>query len=200
MDDAKKHYAEAEQAVEEYGMAADLCSYIQARADMFTAVLNKQNEMFVPLVRNMERIIQQKGTAYNTYDRYKQQSVAAAVSMVTGIKAVLDVKILNEDGELTTESKELAISMAEQLKLPYNEYELGDSDSYSSSSDYDYSDSDSSSDTYYITDDCIACGTCIDECPEKAISEGDVFYINPNYCVGCGTCADVCPNEAIILG
>ena len=27
---------------------------------------------------------------------------------------------------------------------------------------------------YVISDDCIACGTCIDECPVEAISEGDI--------------------------
>ena len=37
---------------------------------------------------------------------------------------------------------------------------------------------------YVISDSCVACGTCIDECPVGAISE-------------CGTCADVCPSEAI---
>jgi len=31
---------------------------------------------------------------------------------------------------------------------------------------------------YVIGNDCIACGTCIDECPVGAISEGDIYKIN----------------------
>jgi ferredoxin len=53
---------------------------------------------------------------------------------------------------------------------------------------------------YVITDDCIACGTCIDECPSGAISEGEKYSIDPNSCVDCGTCADVCPSGAIVPG
>lgn len=50
---------------------------------------------------------------------------------------------------------------------------------------------------YKITEDCLACGTCILECPVGAISEGDIFKIDPNSCVNCGTCADACPIGAI---
>jgi len=46
-------------------------------------------------------------------------------------------------------------------------------------------------------DTCTACGTCIDECPVEAISEGDVYVIDPEVCTDCGACADVCPVEAI---
>jgi ferredoxin len=52
---------------------------------------------------------------------------------------------------------------------------------------------------YKISEECIACGTCIDECPVDAISEGDIYTIDPSLCTDCGSCAEVCPVEAISL-
>ena len=50
---------------------------------------------------------------------------------------------------------------------------------------------------YKITDDCIACGACAEECPVEAISEQDGKYvIDPDKCIDCGSCADTCPVEA----
>ncbi len=57
-----------------------------------------------------------------------------------------------------------------------------------------------------ITDECIACDACRDECPNEAISEGDPIYIiNSNRCTHCvghfdtPSCVEVCPVECIIL-
>lgn len=35
---------------------------------------------------------------------------------------------------------------------------------------------------YKITDECIACGSCMDECPVEAISEGDIYVIDAATC------------------
>lgn len=47
---------------------------------------------------------------------------------------------------------------------------------------------------YKITDDCIACGACVDACPCACISEdGDKYVINADECASCGACAAQCP-------
>ncbi|ADL11590.1 DUF362 domain-containing protein [Acetohalobium arabaticum] len=51
---------------------------------------------------------------------------------------------------------------------------------------------------FKVTDECVACETCLDECPEDAIEEGDIYSIDEDECIECGICADECPTEAII--
>ena len=54
---------------------------------------------------------------------------------------------------------------------------------------------------YIITDACVSCGSCADQCPVEAISEGEGKYvIDAEVCVSCGACADQCPTEAIEEG
>jgi ferredoxin len=58
---------------------------------------------------------------------------------------------------------------------------------------------------YTITEECILCGSCEMECPNEAITEGDVTYvIDPDRCTECvgffdeSQCAAVCPVEACV--
>ncbi|MFZ2958701.1 MAG: 4Fe-4S binding protein [Candidatus Ozemobacteraceae bacterium] len=50
---------------------------------------------------------------------------------------------------------------------------------------------------YRITEDCVACGSCLSTCPVHAIREGEPFIITSK-CTGCGDCVEVCPVEAIV--
>ena len=51
---------------------------------------------------------------------------------------------------------------------------------------------------YKITDECISCGVCKEECPVDAISIGDTQYIiDEELCTECAACAGACPTEAI---
>jgi ferredoxin len=56
-----------------------------------------------------------------------------------------------------------------------------------------------------ITDECINCGACEPECPNQAISPGDVIYvIDPELCTECvgfhgqEACQAVCPVECCL--
>lgn len=62
-----------------------------------------------------------------------------------------------------------------------------------------------------ITDLCINCDSCIDECPATAIvsasespTNGDVTYVKPEKCIECvdstmPKCSDACPTEGAIV-
>jgi ferredoxin len=50
---------------------------------------------------------------------------------------------------------------------------------------------------HVISENCVACGACIDECPAEAISEGDIYKIDSDTCTDCGSCVAVCPSDAI---
>lgn len=44
---------------------------------------------------------------------------------------------------------------------------------------------------------CLRCGTCVDACPQHAITQaGETLFTDPNRCQLCGTCVEVCPSDA----
>ena len=51
---------------------------------------------------------------------------------------------------------------------------------------------------YVISDECVSCGACAEQCPVDAISEGaEHFEIDADTCLECGACAAQCPVGAI---
>ena len=51
---------------------------------------------------------------------------------------------------------------------------------------------------YVITDECVVCGICSEECSAEVIEEGEFYVINEEKCTECGACAEVCLVEVIV--
>lgn len=50
---------------------------------------------------------------------------------------------------------------------------------------------------YKITDACIGCGKCLNNCPQRCIEPGEPYKIQQNHCLHCGNCQAVCPVNAV---
>lgn len=50
---------------------------------------------------------------------------------------------------------------------------------------------------YQITDGCIGCGSCAENCPQRCIVPGTPFSIQEEHCLHCGNCQAVCPAGAV---
>ncbi len=49
-----------------------------------------------------------------------------------------------------------------------------------------------------VADECIACGVCVDACPQGVIELGDVATVSDeDSCIACGVCMEQCPAGAI---
>lgn len=58
---------------------------------------------------------------------------------------------------------------------------------------------------YKITDECISCGACEPECPNEAITEGEIIYVvDIDKCTECigshenKQCVEICPVDCCI--
>ncbi len=50
---------------------------------------------------------------------------------------------------------------------------------------------------YQITDACIGCGTCAENCPQQCIAPGTPYQIQQEHCLHCGNCHAICPVHAV---
>lgn len=51
----------------------------------------------------------------------------------------------------------------------------------------------------FVGKECVACGSCVNECPLRALSifKGITAVIDQEKCVGCGKCRIACPAGVI---
>ena len=54
------------------------------------------------------------------------------------------------------------------------------------------------SEGYFITDNCIGCGSCVAVCPQGCIRQDSIpFQIEQEHCLYCGNCMTACPVGAV---
>lgn len=107
VDQALENKAQADEITEALNTASAQCSAIRRRTNMFYNLLAHLDSYFLPLVWQLEDIVENEGTDYRTYTPASKKAVMAAASTAGSIKAVLDIPILTENGELTPESNQI---------------------------------------------------------------------------------------------
>ena len=105
VDEALANKAQADEIVEALKIASTQCSAIRRRTMMFYNLLSHLDTHFLPLVWQMEDIINTEGDNYRNYSPESKKVVMAAASTAGSIKAIIDTPLLTDDGALTEESE-----------------------------------------------------------------------------------------------
>jgi len=55
--------------------------------------------------------------------------------------------------------------------------------------------------SFFRSETCSDCGTCLDRCPMGALArhDGDGIQLDPGRCIGCGLCVTTCPSGSLTL-
>ncbi len=113
LEKAKTNQMEAIQIAEELSVASKQCAAIRRRTYMFYNLLARLDSYFLPLIYKMEDIIEKEGEDYSQFGTDSKKCIASCASFAVSIKGVLDTPILTDEGNLTDESGEKALSTKE---------------------------------------------------------------------------------------
>lgn len=107
LDKAYTNLAKANEFMEEMETASAVCVGIRRRASMFNRFLISLNSTFEPLIYEMTKIIESRGTDFSKYSENEKKVVAEAMAMAGAIKSILDTPLLDDEGNLTSESEKM---------------------------------------------------------------------------------------------
>ena len=115
-DEAYANLAKANEFEEEMKTTAEICNGIRRRAAMFNRFLIRLQTVFDPLIYEMSQIIDRSGGDYRCFSENEKKCIASAMAMAGAIKAVLDTPILDEEGNLTSESEVIVQNTQQKIK------------------------------------------------------------------------------------
>lgn len=104
LDQALINKAEAEEIAAEFQVGIKQCEIIRRRTYQFYNLLARLDSYFLPLVYDMETIIQNEGVDYRSYSDHSKHIIRSSASIAKTIKALLETTLLTDDGSLTEES------------------------------------------------------------------------------------------------
>lgn len=116
LDNAYANKAKADEVCEQLQTGTDQCKAIRRRTYMLYTLLARLDTYFLPLIYQLEEIVDKEGTNYAAFTPEAKKTVASAASIAATVKAVLDTAILTEEGNLTEESGAVADDVAKVLK------------------------------------------------------------------------------------
>lgn len=122
LEQAYTNRAEAVQIAAELEKAGLQCETIRRRTYLFYNLLARLDTYFLPLIYRMEEIVEQEGDNYRNYKSESKKVIASCASVAVSVKSVLDTPLLTDDGLLTGESGERAVSVEgflEEMRIRY---------------------------------------------------------------------------------
>lgn len=117
LENAYANEIKAKELCEELNAGADQCIAIRRRTYMFYNLLARLDSYFIPLINKMGDVITEEGTDYSCYSVESKRVIAAAASLASTIKAVLDTPILTEDGSVTEESATVVGTIEQKAEM-----------------------------------------------------------------------------------
>ncbi len=115
LDKAFSNLETAKKVKEEFAIMVMVCDGIRKRAMLFTRVLIKLDLLLSPMLENFENTIKTEGTDYRSYSNKSKQLIAALLSTVQAVRALLDTPLLEKDGSLTSESGIVVDTVQKQI-------------------------------------------------------------------------------------
>ncbi|HHD2754055.1 TPA: hypothetical protein ACOTG0_002900 [Clostridium perfringens] len=127
LEKANTMYAEAEVAVEKMNTSKLLCESISNKAEMFNDLLTKLNGMFFEctqlldgLVRKKSGLLRNKTVNAEDFTEDELKLVAVTRALAGAVKSIIDTPILNEGGNLSSDSEEVYNNTLRKLPV-FNE-------------------------------------------------------------------------------
>lgn len=107
LDDAYSNLAEARKIYEELENLTISTNSIRRRTQMFERLLIRVDCMFSEAIYNLEKVINDCGVDYSSYNEEAKKIVASNIKLAETTKSILDTPILTDNGSISEESNKL---------------------------------------------------------------------------------------------